>query len=192
MPSLPEIQEPLAAAPRLRVDLQIEPREFAGQPCYVIEDPLRGRFFRVGLPEYELLRRLDGRTTLAQAIGQAAATMGGRALGPSEGLAVCRWLAENQLLTASNDRPPRDKPFWNRFNPLAIKLPLVNPDRCLAALLPWFQWLFSRGFLLLWAGVCLYGGWLAWLHAGKLAVEAQAVLDPDNWWRMLGVWLVLK
>jgi putative peptide zinc metalloprotease protein len=191
---LPDIHEPLTAAPRLRPDLVMQPQEFAGQACYVIEDPLRGRFFRVGIPEYEVLRRLDGRTSLAAAIGQAATTMGAQALGPQEGLAVCRWLAENQLLCGpgAGERPPRRRTLWQRFNPLVIKLPLVNPDRALAAALPWFGWLFSPGFLLLWACVLLYGGWLAVLHAGELRSEAAAVLDPGNWWRMLGVWLALK
>jgi putative peptide zinc metalloprotease protein len=188
----PEIHEPLSAMPRLRGDLAIEPQEFAGQGCYVIEDPCRGRFFRVGVPEYELVRRLDGSTTLQQAMGQAAAVMGCRALGPCEALAVCRWLEENQLLAGSGERAPRSRPLWQRVNPLVIKLPLVNPDRSLAAALPWCRWLFSPGFSVLWVCVGLYGAGLAWLRADKLALEARMVLDPDNWWRMLGVWLVLK
>jgi putative peptide zinc metalloprotease protein len=59
------IEEPLNAILRLRSDLRIERREFGGQPCYVIEDPLRAKFFRLGVPEFTFVSLLDGARTIS-------------------------------------------------------------------------------------------------------------------------------
>src|SRR5688500_5915347 len=107
----PTIAEPHSATPKLREDLVIESREFAGQACYVIEDPLCGRFFRVGLAEYELLRRLDGKLSIAHAVGQTATILGREALSSQQALAVCRWLAENNLLVGASAGEPLKKPL---------------------------------------------------------------------------------
>ena len=54
------IEEPLSARLRLRADLRIERRQLGGRPCYVIEDPIRGKFYRLGVPEFTFAALLNG------------------------------------------------------------------------------------------------------------------------------------
>ena len=59
------------ALPPLREDLGLHtgPEQKNGAPSWVIEDPLRGRFYRIGWMEFELLQRWafgDARTLAQQ------------------------------------------------------------------------------------------------------------------------------
>jgi putative peptide zinc metalloprotease protein len=187
---------------RLREDLVIAPREFGGQACYVIEDLLRGKFFRVGPAEYALILRLDGHTPISQAVAQAAAAMGTQALSLSEALAVCRWLVEMQLagtreslqaeaLCRQASRTARQR-FWQRYNPLFLMLPLASPDRLLERALPWLGWAFSRPALAVWCLVCLAGLCRLVSSWEELSVESGVLFDPQHWLRMALAWTGLK
>ena len=69
------VLDPANAALTLRADLKFTPSEFDGEACYLIEDPLRGKFFRIGSDEFALISLLDGKTTIAQAIALSAETL---------------------------------------------------------------------------------------------------------------------
>ena len=56
----------------LRADLVFTPDLAVDPPCYQIEDRLRGKFFRVGLRKFTCLSNLDGRATIAEAVGRSA------------------------------------------------------------------------------------------------------------------------
>ena len=62
------------ALPPLREDLALHPgaTQKDGSPSWVIEDPLRGRFFRIGWLEFELLSRwhLGDASQVAQAVSR--------------------------------------------------------------------------------------------------------------------------
>ena len=57
---------------KLRTDLIIAPRTGGEWSGYFIEDPLRGKFFRLGLAEHAVLSLLDGQRTISQACAEAA------------------------------------------------------------------------------------------------------------------------
>ena len=62
------------ALPPLREDLQLHPgpAQKDGSPSWVVEDPLRGRFFRIGWLEFEVLQRwsLGDARAVAQQVAQ--------------------------------------------------------------------------------------------------------------------------
>ena len=64
--------EVMGMMPKVRDDLLISVQTYAGETCYVIEDAISSKFFRLGLAEYTLVSLLDGKTTIAEAMGRTA------------------------------------------------------------------------------------------------------------------------
>ena len=61
---LPRVNHLDATTPRLRRELVFRPSRVGGKTCYVIEDPVHSRFFRIGVAEYTFMSLLDGRATI--------------------------------------------------------------------------------------------------------------------------------
>ena len=88
---------------RLSDELVYAPQVHADATYYHIEAPSKGRFYRVGHPEYVFLSLLDGRTTLAQAVTLSARALGAQALSQPKALEVALWLLENGLAQLADD-----------------------------------------------------------------------------------------
>ena len=185
----------------LRGDLRVIPHGGA-QPHYILEDSLRGRYFRVGPCEYVLLSQLDGRTTLAEAVARTAGRLGRDALSTDDAVAIGRWLIENQLAStpastsaarlesAAIKEAVRD---WRaRLNPLFARVPLVHPDRAIAWLAPRVGFIFSWPCFLAWLVICSAGLFTALRETGALVAEARHIVQPQSWLTLGVVWFALK
>jgi putative peptide zinc metalloprotease protein len=196
------VLDPASAVLTLRDDLKFTPAEFDCEACYMVEDPLRGKYFRIGSDEFTLISLLDGKNTIAQAIGLSAPTLQERAFTENEAMSVCHWLLESQLAVcggagqgerlASSARKMAQNKLVAAVNPLAMRLPLFNPTPLLSRVLPWVQWVFSRPAVVAWGVVCLIGIVVAANHRGDLVESSAVLLDRDNWLRLAVVWLILK
>ncbi len=89
---------------RLRDDLAFHLQEYGGVQCYLIEDELNSRFYRVGLSEYHLISLLDGRTPLSKAVAMSSAEKGKHAVGEMEAVTICKWLIDSGLATTDASR----------------------------------------------------------------------------------------
>jgi len=189
------------AKPRLRDGLVFTLRQTGGAPGAIIEDELRGRFFRVGMAEYTFLSLLDGRTTIGEALGATALRLKDRALTEDEAASLCRWMIESGLAIMGNEsaatqeqaREKQSQLALTRWmNPLMLRMPLFCPERWLRAILPLFEWLISGTGAILWTLLC--GGALLRIvpEWDGLRQSMRPILDSDNW-AMLGMtWLVMK
>ena len=170
---------------RLRRDLSIEPHKYEGRTYYIIKDPISLRYFRLKENEHFLLQFLDGDHTLedAQKAYEARYRPDRLKLEDVEGFA--QQLINNSL--AQNDSPRAGKQLFEQrkkkrrqewiqafTNILYIKIPIVDPDRVLARMLPWLRWIFTPWFLLASVALMLSA-------AGLVAVNFHAFLDklPD-------------
>ena len=139
-----QMAQQMALSP-LREDLQLHqgPAQKDGSPSWVIEDPMRGRFFRIGWLEFEVLQRwhlADARTVAAQVAQETL-------LQPSveEVLAVRQFFAQHQLLldktlidkAAASQLPQPGLATQALHRYLMFRIPLVDPDRFLQRFLPW-------------------------------------------------------
>lgn len=196
------VLDPANAVLSLRADLKFTPCEFDGEACYLIEDPLRGKFFRIGGDEFALISLLDGKNTIAQAIAISAETLKERAFIENEAMSVCHWLLESQLadcggaaqgerLAVSARKQARIR-MVSSFNPMSMRLPLWNPNAALTRIAPWLQWAFGRPALTGWCAVCLIGVLIAAGHRGELVESSSVLLDRDNWLKLAAAWLILK
>ena len=142
----------LLALPPLREDLALHPgsTQKDGAPSWVIEDPLKGRFYRIGWLEFEVLARwhlADARLVQENVTRETL-------LAPEleEVLAIRQFLLQHELLVnrALLDKAtqgPLPKPGLATqalHNYLMFRVPLVNPDRFLERFMPWFAPLLSR------------------------------------------------
>ena len=196
------VREPSGTTLKLRGDLVFSPQVTSDPPCYTIEDPLRGKFYRVGIPEFTLLTLLDGRTSIAEAVGLAARRLGRDALAEHEALAVCRWAIGCQLahpvgsdlaarLCETAAKADRQR-LLNRANPLAIQIPLFDPDRLLTVLTRRCSWLFSWPAAVVWLATVLPALYLTAAGWHQMVSMAMVILDRDNWLRLAAAWVLLK
>ncbi len=185
---------------RLRPDVRCALQTSAGTPYYQLEDPLTGRFYRMGCREWAVVRLLDGTRTLGQVLAAPRPATDPPGVTAEQAVSTARWLLQNQLATVvGNRRHPlfaptssaRSKlPGW--LNPVFLRVPLFNPDRLLAWCLPWFGWTLTPLATVGWLATCLAAGYQVAVHWEEFTAPIANILAPDNWLYLLFVWIALK
>ncbi|QBD82993.1 M50 family peptidase [Ktedonosporobacter rubrisoli] len=142
--------------PHLRDDIILGPPLRAGSTTvYYLKDKFTNCFYRIGTKEHFLLERMDGSRSL-RALSDAYAAEFGRALNGRSWAGLLTLLEKRQLLenTANVTRleelkreVDRRKRRENRGF-LRRRFPLMQPDSFLEKLLPYFQFMFQRAFVL--------------------------------------------
>lgn len=186
----------------LRDDLHFTLQHDGGSDTYLIEDPARTKFYRVGIAEFTLISLIDGHITIAEAHGLAASALGAQALSDQETAELCRWLVDHQLastpasLTASrmSDVAVRHqiRRQMSHVNLISPKLPLGNPDRVIQALSPLLGWWFSPLGCLVWTITIGIGLFSLLTNIDRIELSAQTVVARDNWIWLAATWLLLK
>jgi putative peptide zinc metalloprotease protein len=170
VPSLPPL-------PPLREDLVLFPSSdhVDGSPSWVVQDPVRNKFARIGWLEFELLSHWQDdpvavatevarSTTLRPSVEDVLAFAG---FLQSQGFVRLERARDLAQARAVPRKPGLTDWHWWLHNYLFFRIPLVRPDKWLQWLAPRLDWLFSPAFLLLLAGAGLLGGVLA-LRQGEL------------------------
>ena len=148
------------AQPRLRDDLSITLLT-GEEKGYVIEDPLRNIFFKIGRREYLFLcslNRGDDLSTLPDEAGTDES--GNQMVTKEEAVTILKWLAGRQLLqnqdTAtleaieSAEIAAKKKNWLAKLNLISFRIPLFNPDPLLSRITPWLGWMAGPIFLGIW------------------------------------------
>ncbi|MCU0961566.1 MAG: biotin/lipoyl-binding protein [Pirellulaceae bacterium] len=192
------VHDLMRVRPTLRRDLIFTPCA-AGVPYYRVEDPVRGKFFRMGLAEYTLVSLLDGHRTLAAVVQEAARISPTDVFAEHEVAAVVRWLDEAGLLESPGLRPDADSPVVSepparrtRHNPLVIRVPLLHPQEWFQRLSACCGWLFHPACAVVWSMLVLTAVLSLAAQSDRLAAGGRHVfyLDRAVW---LGLcWLGLK
>lgn len=84
----------------------------------------------------------------------------------------------------------RTAPPW--ANPFFIRVPLLNPDRLLARLLPWVGWTFSRPVFLLWIVLCAAAIYQVGASWDRFVDATAGMLLPDQWLPLIFIWIGLR
>src|SRR6185436_13438813 len=104
-----------------------------------------------------------------------------------------RWYVLEDRISRRSHRMAQRKTLGTMLSPLAIKFPLLDPDRLLDRWLPWYRPLFGPFGLLLWLTVVGTGLVLMVQHWNELTQDvSDRVLAPENLVIMLLVFPVLK
>lgn len=186
------------STPELREDLRFVPqRDRSGEFWMRVELTEQVRFFRIGLLEYELLSRFDGRHSVEaarnEAIAANQATPGRQAnhFTRAQAESVVLWASEEGLFKATRNHDSRAR-GRNRSSPMWIRIPLTRGGPKLDQLARYTGWFFSR-----WAGLLVVIAWLAAIAVvvsdwERFLDNAATLFSPMGWLRLAVVWLALK
>ena len=176
--------------PALREDLVLLPAadNRDGSPAWMIQDPVSNRFYRIGWLEFELLLRWQpsGAAVLAELRQDTP-------LDPDEGAlrALLQFLQQNCLVRAQTAqasqrladlaaRNRRRDLRWLVHHYLFVRIPLVRPERFLAATLPLVGFVYTRAFAILMLVLGVVGLWLAARQWDSFLVSVQYSLTPSG------------
>ena len=194
----PSTRDPRQLYINLRKDLHFSVQYYHGKPCYLLEDPQEIQFYRLGITEGSFISMFDGKTSLDDVLRRSANTLGKDAFSEQEAMQIVHWLLDAKLAypsgTLSLEQGKNESNPLSRydFNPLAIRIPLIHPDRFFTAALPWCSWLFESATCGIWLCACLaaicqlVSGW------GSFSKELLTVVVPHNWFAILITWVLLK
>ncbi|MBT9456790.1 MAG: hypothetical protein IV097_09225 [Burkholderiaceae bacterium] len=179
-------------APRLRDSLRVHLHRYRDQLGYVVEDGINGKYHRFDAPAYRIIQLLDGRTTLEQLWLRLAAQAGEHTPSQEEVLALLGQLHGLDLLAADTmpdltelreREAKQSRQRWRQrwLNPMAIRLPLVDPDRLLGRMVRALNPILNRWGALAWIAFVAPALLLAGLHWHELTQNfGEQLLAMDN------------
>ncbi len=185
--------------PRLRSHARIHRHHYRGQLWYVLEDRVSRKMHRFNPVAYYVIGLLDGRRTVQEIWDSACERFGDDAPTQDEVIRLLGQLHSAEVLQSEALPDPAElmrragkgrRKTWlqNLLSPLAIRIPLFDPDRALERWLPWYRPWFGWFGALVWLAVVGFGLVQAGAHWGALTDDVTSrVLAPEN---LLLLWLV--
>lgn len=183
--------------PRLRGHAKLSRHFYRGQLWYVLQDQSSRRVHRFAPSAYALIGLMDGHRSVEAIWDAACAKLGDEAPTQED---VIRLLSQLHMadvlqceippdvdeLLRRQDRVRSMKLIQVLMSPLALKFPLLDPERFLAATMPLVRPFFSPFGALLWLGLVTGAAVLAGLHWEELTRDiTDRVLAPQN---LLIIW----
>ena len=190
--------------PQLRQHIHTYPQICRGERWYVLRDESNGRYLRFNTAAYALIGRLDGRLKVEDILARVNEGEEQQRLTQDEVLMLLTQLSAIDALRS--DLPVEARDFFKRFqhdrrlrlqrafmSPLAIRFPLLDPDRLLNRLVPWIRPVFSRTGALLWLLVVGFATLLALSNFKNISLAVDSdILSPSNLILMLLVFCCIK
>lgn len=191
----------LQAQLQLRAELKFDTRIEDGNTFVVIEDPVRSKYFQIGVSEFEFIASLDGQRTTEEVLAQLHAN-GHDTIREQQAVTISQWLAQSNLLisesTESTDRLKtqvrslNSQTLISKINPISFKVNLFNPNHLLSAAQPYFNWMFSKWFFVVWLVGFVWAVQIAATQWTELGIASQGILSGTSWISLLVFWLLLK
>jgi putative peptide zinc metalloprotease protein len=190
--------------PRLRAHTAVHRQIFRGQIWYVLQDHQTGRFHRLSPIANLMLCLMDGRRTMRDIWEAAGSRSKDDPPTQDDTIHLLAQLHNADLL--QGEIPPDFEEMAERSekagqrrlmqrlrSPLAVRVPLFDPDRMLDATLPVVRPLFSVFGFLAWLALVLTGVMLAILHWPELTSDVtDRVLATENVALLMCVYPVVK
>lgn len=192
--------------PRLRTNARVHRQRFRNEVWYVLQDHQSGQFHRMSPAANQMLCMMDGRRTMQDIWEQLGARLGEGEEHPTQD-EIIRLLSQlhafdllqNELpadMLELEERAKRKKKqalLMRIKNPLALRFPLLDPDRFLEKTLFLIRPIFTRTGLVLWAMLVVAGAVFAVLHGEALLNDGLAnALSMQNLLLMALTYPVIK
>jgi putative peptide zinc metalloprotease protein len=190
--------------PRLRAHTRIHRQVYRSRIWHVLQDPQSGRFHSLSELSNLMVCLMDGRRTVQEIWEAAGRHAPADPATQDETIQLLAQLHSADLL--QGEFPPDFEEMAERSqtsshrrmmaqlrNPMAIRLPLFDPDRLLTLTAPLVRPLFTLPGFLAWAALVLTGFVLAALHWPELTGDvADRVLTAESVLLLLCVYPVVK
>ena len=178
--------------PRLRSHVQIHRHDYRGRVWFILQDHAGGRSHRLSPAGYRLVGLMDGKRTVQKLWEITNAQTGDEAPTQYEVIRLLGQLHAADALICNV--PPDSLELFRRFQrhermrwkqrlwtPLAVRIPLFDPDRFLERTLPLVRPLFTWYGAVLWLAVVASGIVLAAVHWADLTQNiVDRALTPQN------------
>ena len=185
--------------PALQGHVRVHRHEYRRTRWYVLENLADERFFRFTPEAYQIIGRMDGLRTVQELWDDALSALGDDA--PTQGEVIrmlgqlhqgdllrCDIPPDVEVLSHRHDQHARGERKRRLLSPFCWRVPLLDPERMLAAARPVARFLFSWPALALWLVIVAGSFALAILHWEGLTTNvAQRVLTPEN---LFVLWLL--
>lgn len=159
-PNMPMGQAGETLTVRLRPDLVVRPQFYEGMTHYVVKDPIGLKYYRFKAEEYFLLQQLDGKRTLLEVKKAFERKYRPQTITVDDLVRFCSQLHEAGVATIDTPEQTevfikrRRKKIWKKVkgalgNILYIKVPIIDPERLLTWMYPYFRWIFTPYFVAL-------------------------------------------
>ena len=165
--------------PRLRGHAQIRRHDYRGEVWYVLQDHASGRYYRFTPEVYQVIGQMDGERTVQDLWENAAGRLGDDA--PTQGemiqllsnlhnadVLVCDVPPDSVELLRRADRVQRARWTQNLRSPMAMRFPLVDPERFLARTIGLVRPFLTVYGTLLWLAVVGTAAVLVGMHWSEL------------------------
>lgn len=158
--ALPTGEQNAPPWPELRDDLAIYtgPKSHDGLPSWTLHDPVAHRYFRLGWLEFECLQRWN--IANAEHIAEAILAETPIEADANDVTQFCTFLTAQQLTKASSKEASQRFAqqikagktgfwLWLLHNYLFMRIPLLQVDGYLKCIVPWFNGIFQKNFIVL-------------------------------------------
>ncbi len=185
--------------PRLRNHAEIHRHDYRGKVWFIMQDHAAGRSHRFSPAAYRFIGLMDGKHTVQQlwdtinvAAGDQAPTQDEviRLLGQihAADALICDVTPDSRELFRRYQRQQRQKLKQRFWSPMAIRIPLLDPERFLQRTLPLARLLLNRYTAVIWLLVVITGIVLAGVHWQDLTENLiDRALAPQN---LLLLWFI--
>jgi len=185
--------------PRLRRHVAIHRHDYLGRVWFVLDDHATGRSHRISPAAYRLVGLMDGKRSVQRLWELVNEQLGAHAPTQEEAIRllgqlhsadalICDVPSDSRELFRRNQRHERLRMRQRIWSPLAVRVPIWDPDRFLTATLPLARPFLGGGFAFVWLLTVLTGIAFAATNFGAIVDNVvDRVLTPDN---LLVLWLV--
>lgn len=202
--AVPQGVSPLQLRPRLKPHVEFHRHLYRGDVWYVFHDRAVERFYRVSGPAADLIGALDGKRTFAEICSDLQARHPDETLDLQQAGDFLLQLNALGLLRTGLVPPTealerkhaaiRQRKFMAAIkSPLAIRVPLFDPDRLLNFLAPAGDWIFSRLGAAIWCVVVFSGLGVGVAHWHDLTADfSDRLLSLGNLGMLSLIYPVVK
>src|SRR5262245_60867992 len=151
---------------KLRPDLIVQPQFYEGMTHYVVKDPIALKYFRFKQEEYFLLQQFDGKQNLQDVKRAFERKYRPQTISVEDLVRFAAQLheagiaqidtAEQAKVLITRRRQNRWKKVGQFFaNILSIKIPVIDPEKLLNWMYPYFRWIYTPWFITFSVGMML-------------------------------------
>src|SRR5690349_1713421 len=187
---------------KLRPDLIVQPQFYEGMTHYVVKDPIALKYFRFKIEEYFLLQQFDGKNTLQDVKRAFERKYRPQTISIED---LTRFVAQlHEAGLAQIDSPEqakvlirrRRKNKWKKVwqflaNILYIKIPIIDPEKLLTGMYPYFRWIYTSWFITVSVGSMLAAMTLVASHWFEFQAKLPEFQSFFNWHSVLYFWCSL-
>jgi putative peptide zinc metalloprotease protein len=191
-------------SPKLRDHASVQRHRYRGSTWYVVHDHATSRVHRLSPAGYMVVAAMDGMKTVDQIWQEVGVVLAEEAPSQNDVIHLLAELNAADLLQteavpevggmerrAAHSR--RSRWLANVLYPMALRIPLWQPDRFFERTSPVARWLFGPPGVLLWLLVVLPAMLLAAQHWEELGADASdRILAADNIVTLAVVYLLVK